>query len=159
MPTASGTFVVSADTKWLKADDCSSVHSSLGNGGILIKAFPSHRRRGRLRAPVQLQRQALDLGSEVRRGPLDRAGRREVGKGGEQHGQEQLELESRDVAAQAVMLAEAKGEMWIRVPINIEVIRILEDIGIAIRRAEPRDDPITFRDLSAPDLRVPGRDP
>src|SRR5215471_16111440 len=94
-------------------------------------------------APPQpvLDRETLDAADEVRGEPLDRAGELDLLEARQEVTIGHLELEPRHVGAGAEVLADAEGEVTVRVAVDAEAVRVLEDLLVAVRRGvEERDD-------------------
>src|SRR5438128_1910467 len=100
----------------------------------------------------------FDAAVDSRLQSLDRSGQLEPVQPSEQMTEDRLELDAREVRAHAEVLTEAEGEVRIRVPVDAERERVVEDVLVAIRRTEVQRELITRPDRDVVDLAVLGRD-
>ncbi len=76
----------------------------------------------------------------------------------EQVAEDRLDLDAREVRAQADVLAEAEREVRVRAAVDAERERIVEDVFVAVRRREVQRELVAGRDRDAAHLAVLGRD-
>src|SRR5262249_10505204 len=99
--------------------------------------------------------------AEERRSPLDPVrDEGELAEPVDQRADRHLSLESGEVGAEAVVRAAAEREVLVRLALDVEAIRLGEDLRIAIRRREhppdagvPRDDLAAELDVGVEDAR------
>jgi hypothetical protein len=68
--------------------------------------------------------------------------------------QSQLDLEPREVSAEAHVLSHTKGQVTVAGPLDAELEGFVEDLFVAIRRWIEERERVASRDACAPDLHI-----
>ena len=90
--------------------------------------------------------------------PLDRSGEFDRIESLGQLSKHRLQFKPREVGAQAIVFANAKGQVRVRLAADIEPVRIFKNFIVAIGRWIKHSDDIALEDLLAVQLRIRGRD-
>ena len=98
----------------------------------------------------------LPLTAELK--PLHRAGQLESVRAREQVAEDRLDLDAREVRAEAEVLAEAEREVRVRAAVDAKRERIVEHVLVAVRRREVQRELIAGADRHAAHFAVLGRD-
>src|SRR4029077_6677661 len=97
---------------------------------------------------------AVDRGGES----LHRARQLERVEAHEQMPEDRLDLRAPEMCAQAEVLTEPEGQVWIRAAIDTERERVVEDVLVAVRRPEEERELVAGADGDVALLAVLGRD-
>src|SRR5713101_5983591 len=107
----------------------------------------------------EAHRHPLDAGDGVRSQPLDRSRELDIAHSAGDFIEHYAHFESRQIGAQAKMLAVAEGHVVIGRARDVEALRIVELGRIAIRREVPQNDAIAGADRLVSNRRIAGGDP